>query len=306
MDQGTIAADYVVKGAGAAGMAFVDELVTSSDATIVMVDRHARPGGHWNDAYPHVRLHQPSAFYGVSSEQLGSDSIDGYGPNAGFYELASGAEVVAYFDRVMRHRLLPSGRVTYLPMSELDDDGTVTSRMSGVERRVEAGTFVDATWSQMRVPSTTPAPYGVAPGATCVPPNDLARRAPDFDEFVIVGAGKTAMDAAVWLLEHGTHADRIRWIVPRDSWILNRANFQPGEQFFLRFCTSLADVVRAAAEALVVDVGALAVAVEDHDELGGAVDGGEGVWRHGGELGGLAGLDDDLSVAEQSGAPDPR
>ena len=46
-----------------------------------------------------------------------------------------------------------------------------------------------------------------------------------------------------------------------------------------------------------VDVGALSVAVEDHDELGRAVDGREGVWRHGGELGGLAGLDGDLAFA---------
>jgi hypothetical protein len=48
----------------------------------------------------------------------------------------------------------------------------------------------------------------------------------------------------------------------------------------------------------VMDVGALAVAVEDHEEFGRAVDGCEGVWRHGGELGGLAGLDGDLAVAE--------
>ena len=52
-----------------------------------------------------------------------------------------------------------------------------------------------------------------------------------------------------------------------------------------------------------VDVGALAVAVEDHDELGRAVDGGEGVRRHGGELGGLAGLDDDLAFAERQPHP---
>ena len=39
--------------------------------TVVMVDRHANPGGHWNDAYPFVRLHQPAAFYGLNSTQLG-------------------------------------------------------------------------------------------------------------------------------------------------------------------------------------------------------------------------------------------
>ena len=53
----------------------------------------------------------------------------------------------------------------------------------------------------------------------------------------------------------------------------------------------------------VVDVSALAVAVEDHDEFRGAVAGCAGVRGHGGELGGLAGLDDDLAFAEQQPYP---
>ena len=64
--------DYLIMGAGAAGMAFADSLFTESDATMVIVDRHDRPGGHWNDAYPFVRLHQPSANYGVNSADLGT------------------------------------------------------------------------------------------------------------------------------------------------------------------------------------------------------------------------------------------
>ena len=52
--------DYLVVGSGAAGMAFADSLISESDARIVMVDRRSAPGGHWNDAYPFVRLHQPS------------------------------------------------------------------------------------------------------------------------------------------------------------------------------------------------------------------------------------------------------
>ena len=50
-----IETDYLVIGAGAIGMAFVDTLLTDSDAQIVMVDRHHRPGGHWNESYPFVR-----------------------------------------------------------------------------------------------------------------------------------------------------------------------------------------------------------------------------------------------------------
>ena len=55
------------------GMAFADTLVAESDADVIIVDRHARPGAHWNDAYPFVRLHQASTFYGVSSRPARHD-----------------------------------------------------------------------------------------------------------------------------------------------------------------------------------------------------------------------------------------
>ena len=87
--------DYLVIGAGAAGMAFTDSLLDHSDATVTIVDRNHAPGGHWQDAYPFVRLHQPSAFYGVSSVPLGQDSVDEFGTNAGYYELANADEIRA-------------------------------------------------------------------------------------------------------------------------------------------------------------------------------------------------------------------
>ena len=65
-----------------------------------------------------MQLHQPSANYGVNSTPLGHDRVDQDGPNRGFYELAGGAEICGYFDGVMRHRLLPSGRVRFFPMSD--------------------------------------------------------------------------------------------------------------------------------------------------------------------------------------------
>lgn len=66
-------------------MAFTDTLLAESDADVVLVDRRHQPGGHWLDAYPFVRLHQPSAYYGVNSMMLGNDRIDDSGENAGFY-----------------------------------------------------------------------------------------------------------------------------------------------------------------------------------------------------------------------------
>src|SRR5512140_2618534 len=103
----TLETDYLVVGAGAAGMAFTDALLTHSDATVTLVDRRFAPGGHWVDAYPFVRLHQPSAFCGVSSVPLGRDSIDRSGPNAGFYELANADELRAYFAQVMQEHFIP-------------------------------------------------------------------------------------------------------------------------------------------------------------------------------------------------------
>jgi hypothetical protein len=47
------------------------------------------------------------------------------------------------------------------------------------------------------------------------------------------------MDACLWLLENGTPPSRIRWIMPRDAWLLDRANFQPGAEDFNRFVGSV-------------------------------------------------------------------
>ncbi|OBB95174.1 hypothetical protein A5782_08240 [Mycobacterium sp. 852002-40037_SCH5390672] len=52
----TIESDYLVVGAGAMGMAFIDTLVSETEARVVLVDRHHTPGGHWTMAYPIVRL----------------------------------------------------------------------------------------------------------------------------------------------------------------------------------------------------------------------------------------------------------
>lgn len=60
-------ADYVVVGGGAVGMAFADTLVRHSKSTVIIVDRHHQPGGHWLHAYPFVKLHLPSHFYGAES-----------------------------------------------------------------------------------------------------------------------------------------------------------------------------------------------------------------------------------------------
>lgn len=252
----TIEADYLVVGAGAMGMAFVDTLVSETDARVVLVDRNHQPGGHWTMAYPFVRLHQPSAFYGVNSLRLGGDSIDRIGWNQGLYELATAAEVCAYYDHVLRRQLLASGRVTYFPMSEYrgqeGGEGHFTT-LAGVDYTVAAARrIVDATYMRVTVPAMRPPPYPVAPGVTCVPPNDLTKLGAH-ERYVIVGAGKTGIDTCLWLLGQGIAPERLTWIMPRDSWLLDRARMQPGSLFADQIKTSFIAQLRAINDATSVE-----------------------------------------------------
>ena len=242
--------DYLVIGSGAVGMTFTDQLLSETDADIVIVDRHHMPGGHWNDAYSFVRLHQPSAFYGVSSRQLGGDRIDQSGLNEGYFELASGAEIVSYFDKLMHERFLPSGRVRYFPMCDYLGDGRFISRLSGEMHQVTfRKRLVLANFLDTQVPSTHTPAFEIAGGTRLIAPNLLPTCAPDHQRYVILGGGKTAMDVAIWLLQMGAAPRAIRWIVPRDSWLQNREAIQPGDAFFERTVGGLAHQLEAAAEA---------------------------------------------------------
>ena len=101
--------DYLVVGAGAMGMAFVDALTATADVSVAIVDRRHGAGGHWLDAYGFVRLHQASAFYGVASTLLGGGRVQTDGPERGMHERASAAEVSDYYARVLA-RLVATGR----------------------------------------------------------------------------------------------------------------------------------------------------------------------------------------------------
>ena len=250
MAMGPTETDYLVVGAGAMGMAFTDALIDHADVHVTLVDRRHGPGGHWQDAYPFVQLHQASMFYGVASTVLGRGAVQHSGPEVGLQERARRSEIQAYYDDILYRRLLGSGRVTFLGASEYHSDGSshlVTSHVSGetttidVRRRV-----VDATYLAPTVPATTPPPFGVGDDAFVAPINDLGRLAEVPSDYVIVGSGKTATDGIVWLLTNGVAPDRIVWVRPRDPWMLNRAVVQPDPVVALGLA---ADTMEAAAEA---------------------------------------------------------
>jgi hypothetical protein len=57
------------------------------------------------------------------------------------------------------------------------------------------------------------------------------------------------MDACLWLLQNGVAPSRIRWIMPRDAWLLDRANTQPGAENLERTIGSTIGQFEAIAEA---------------------------------------------------------
>ena len=246
--------DYLVVGAGAMGMAFTDALIDHADVHVTLVDRRHAAGGHWLDAYPFVRLHQASVFYGVASTVLGSGAVQPSGPEAGLQERARQSEIQAYYDDILHRRFLASGRVTFLGGSEYRREGSshlIASRVSGdivqvhVRRRV-----VDAAYLSPTIPATTPPPFGVADDVPVVPVNGLARLAAAAHHYVIVGSGKTATDGILWLLANGVPPDRVVWVRPRDPWMLNRAVVQPDPVVGLGL---VADTMQAAGSAESLD-----------------------------------------------------
>jgi hypothetical protein len=242
-------ADYLVVGAGAMGMAFVDALTAAADVSVAIVDRRHGPGGHWLDAYGFVRLHQASAFYGVASTLLGGGRVQTEGPERGLHERASAAEVCDYYAGVLA-RLSSTGQVVFHGRSEYLGDRRFVSLLSGTRFHAPDARVVDARYLSPEIPALTPPPFAVEAGARVVAVNELVRitRAPA--RYVVVGAGKTAADTCVWLLGNGVSPDAITWVRPRDPWLLNRAVVQPDPAVFLGMA---ADTMAAAAGATSAD-----------------------------------------------------
>src|SRR5258706_2820080 len=135
-------------------------------------------------------------------------------------------------------------------MCNVTSDDEFESVLTGQCHRVKVHKkIVDATYSATAVPSTHPPKYYVEPGVRFAPLNDLPKVAQPRTGYVVVGSGKTGIDACLWLLEQGVGPERIRWIMPRDAWLLDRAKIQPTDEFFFVIFASLARQLEAVAVA---------------------------------------------------------
>ena len=175
--------DYLVIGAGAASLAFIDTLLEEQPAAnIIVVDKHASPGGHWNDAYDFVRLHQPSLLYGVASKQMEGNwaklLLKGTLP---WTHRASREEILAYYQALV-NKWVASGQVSYFPKCIYDFEKSSTesnmhcfstldgSQTYNVKVQVK---LVNGILGECRVPSTTPPTFAVDDSITILTPNQV-------------------------------------------------------------------------------------------------------------------------------------
>ena len=55
------------------------------------------------------------------------------------------------------------------------------------------------------------------------------------EHFLIVGGGKTGIDAVLYLLDHGVDPDKLMWIVPNDAWFFNRSRLAVDDENIVRY-----------------------------------------------------------------------
>ena len=240
--------DYLVVGGGAMGMGFTDALIDHAPhVRVALVDRRHGVGGHWLEDYSFVRLHQASSFYGVASTVLGGHRVQTGGPEAGLWERADQPTIVSYYADVLADRMVGPGRVEHFPGCDYVGGRQFVSRISGERFEVpERCRIVDARYLAPDIPAETPPSFAVEEGARVVPVNDLVHLDEAPRQYVVVGSGKTATDACVWLLTRGVAPDAICWVRPREPWMLNRTYIVPDPAIYLPMLAALLEAASTA------------------------------------------------------------
>jgi len=228
------AAQYLVIGAGTAGLSFIDSLLTlDANATVILVDRNSHPGGHWTCAYPWVRLHQTACNYGVNSLAL-SNNLDKRGKERfSVNDLASGKEILEYYEAVVE-QFRECGRVQLYFNCDYSTDDIGNHFVTNVDTkeitRVSCKKVVQVH-SNVLVPSMRNGPpFPIDASINWNPLNDLPTHVESkkYKKFVVIGAGKTGSDAITYLLRNGVDQSAITWITSRDVWYFIRDGLWQG------------------------------------------------------------------------------
>ena len=223
--------DYLIVGAGSRGLAFADALLKDRTVRVAIIDRHSHPGGMWNRTYDYARAQPPANAFGVNSHAL-SDWLDTQAATPANSRFdARRDDVLKYFRAIMHEHLLPTGQVLFFPEHVgMGGERIYCRKTDSVNQIHVRAKIVDATHPQNPVRRPESRCFSSAPGVDVITPHDLsARRTIGADlapHYCIIGAGKTAMDVALYLLQSGIKADRLSWVKPRDAWLIAREALQ--------------------------------------------------------------------------------
>lgn len=210
--------DYLIRGTSIHELVFANTVVEKCGARVALVDPRGVPGGHWHQVADCSRLPPPYSAFG-----LPAFSIQDWRPELTHIERDT---VLAYCAHVLNHRLLPSGRVHYFPRCDYRGDGKIVS--------VDTGEAQNISVTRRFVTSGHTAKLETGPHLPCfsctnaidlLHPRDVsshpAFQARQYDAYCILGAGRTAIEAALYLLRQNISPDQIRWVKSREKWTLS-------------------------------------------------------------------------------------
>ena len=84
---------------------------------------------------------------------------------------------------------------------------------------------MNATLLVTHVPSTRAPEYKISDGVNLLPLNSLSEIKKPWKRYVVIGAGKTGIDAILHLFENNVDVTKISWIVSNECWYFNRDIF---------------------------------------------------------------------------------
>jgi len=249
--------DYVVAGGGYAGLNAVAALRRAKpEASVLCIDKHARPGGSWNDFYSYATLHLPHPTFGVNGHPWHLED-----PNA----LASRDDVLHHFQTFVDG--LPRSHFEFRGNTELvsaqreinglnvnhstpssSNDSTSSSATcqqpfsvqlrsgNGGTYEVSASNFIDAFAFDFKGYCQA-SEDALSDGSTCkreVETRDLpemVRKGSKDDRlYVVIGGGKTGLDTAAWLGAHKAADDEVMMVTGRSKTFWNRRNMAPRKE----------------------------------------------------------------------------
>jgi hypothetical protein len=221
--------DYVVVGGGMTGTGITAELLEfRPNAKILIMDKLTQLGGHWNFAYPYVRLHNFTSYYTLYGHPM-PDEIRKQAKHR-----ANLTEILAYFNQIQRSfkeekNLTMRFNVNMTGVEEKKDAPVGEAKWtinytdeSGKASAVKAGTLVMCTHCRQggappHKPIVGTTESGGVPAGNIYPNQidkmgDLKKAAKANQKIAVVGGGKTGADAVMHLYWSGIPMENIVWV----------------------------------------------------------------------------------------------